>query len=107
MLRTQSQFPGNFPSNSMPFWKVILKGQVLGIVDHFYWKKEYQNRGSPHYHVLLWIRDAPLIDSLGDDPEKVLDWIQDRITCHIPDEQGSPELPTAQNIPDDHESNSL
>ena len=70
--------------------KVILKGQVLGIVDHFYWKKEYQNRGAPHYHALLWIRDAPLIDR--DDPEKVLDWIQDRITCHIPDEQGSPEL---------------
>ena len=45
---------------------------------------------APHYHVLLWIRDAALIDR--DDPEKVLDWIQDRITCHIPDEQGSPEL---------------
>ncbi|CAI8013557.1 hypothetical protein GBAR_LOCUS8580, partial [Geodia barretti] len=72
------------------FRKVILKGQVLGVVDHFYWKKEYQNRGAPHYHVLLWIRDAPLIDR--DDPEKVLDWIQDRITCHIPDEQGSSEL---------------
>ena len=72
------------------FQKVILKGQVLGIVDHFYWKKEYQNRGAPHYHVLLWIRDAPLIDR--DDPEKVLDWIQDRITCHIPDENSSPEL---------------
>ena len=72
------------------FRKVLLKGQVLGIVDHFYWKKEYQNRGAPHYHVLVWIRDAPLIDR--DDPEKVLDWIQERITCHIPDEQGSPEL---------------
>ena len=72
------------------FRKVILKGQVLGIVDHFYWKKEYQNRGAPHYHVLVWIRDAPLIDR--DDPEKILDWIQDRITCHIPHEQGSPEL---------------
>ena len=53
------------------FRKVILKGQVLGIVDHFYWKKEYQNHGAPHYHVLLWIRDAPVIDR--DDPEKVLD----------------------------------
>ena len=70
--------------------KVILKGQVLGIVDHFYWKEEYQNRGAPHYHVLLWIRDAPVIDR--DDPEKVLDWIQERITCHILDENSSPEL---------------
>ena len=44
-----------------------MKGQVLGKVDHFYWKKEYQARGAPHYHVLLWIRDAPVIDQ--DDPE--------------------------------------
>ena len=44
------------------FKKVLVKGEVLGKVDHFYWKKEYQNRGAPHYHVLLWIRDAPVID---------------------------------------------
>ena len=82
VFRTQCQFSQKFWIHAF-FRKVILKGQVLGIVDHFYWKKEYQNHGAPHYHVLVWIRD---------DPEKVLDWIQDRITCHIPDEQGSPEL---------------
>ena len=27
-----------------------------------------------------------------DDPEKVRTWIQDRITCHIPDNNSSPEL---------------
>ena len=27
-----------------------------------------------------------------DDPDKVLAWIQDRITCHIPDKNSSPEL---------------
>ena len=72
------------------FRKVIIKGEVLGKVDHFYWKKEYQNRGAPHYHVLIWIRDAPVIDR--DEPKKILEWIQERITCHIPDKDGSPEL---------------
>ena len=72
------------------FRKVIIKGGVLGKVDHFYWKKEYQNRGAPHYHVLIWIRDAPVIDR--DEPENILEWIQKRITCHIPDKDGSPEL---------------
>ena len=67
-----------------------MKGQVLGIVDHFYWKKEYQNHGVPRYNVLLWIRDAPVIDR--DEPEKVLDFIQERITCSNPGEKGSPEL---------------
>ena len=66
--------------------KIIIKGEVLGKVDHFYWKKEYQNRGAPHYHVLVWIRDAPVIDR--DEPEKILKWIQERITCHIPDKDG-------------------
>ena len=69
---------------------VLLKGEVVGKVDHFYWKKEYQARGAPHYHVLLWIRDAPVIGR--DDPDQVLAWIQDRITCHIPDKDSNPEL---------------
>ena len=43
------------------FNTVILKGSVLGIVEHFYFKKEYQMRGAPHYHVLLWIQGAPVI----------------------------------------------
>ena len=54
------------------------------------WKKEYQNRGAPHYHVLLWIRDAPVIGV--DDADKVLAWIEDRITCKFPDKESDPEL---------------
>ena len=71
------------------FRTVLMKGDVLGKVDHFYWKKKYQARGAPHYHVLLWIRDAPVIGV--DDTEKVLGWIQE-ITCHIPDKESNPEL---------------
>ena len=39
------------------FRTVLMKGEILGTVDHFYWKKEYQARGAPHYHALLWISD--------------------------------------------------
>ena len=72
------------------FQRVVKKGEVLGTVDHFYWKKEYQARGAPHYHVLLWIKDAPVIGR--DDPDEVLGWIQERITCHIPNKESDPEL---------------
>ena len=34
------------------FHTVIMKGAVLGTVDHFYWKKDYQARGAPYYHIL-------------------------------------------------------
>ena len=69
---------------------VINKGGVLGPVEHFYWKKEYQQRGAPHYHVLLWIRDAPTIGK--DDPQKIVSFIDERITCHIPNKESCPEL---------------
>ena len=72
------------------FQTVIVKGEVLGPVSHYYWKKEYQARGAPHYHVLVWIKDAPVINQ--DDPDKVLAWVEQRITCHIPEEQSNLEL---------------
>ena len=58
---------------------------MLGTVYHFYWKKEYQAHGAPHYHAPVWIEDAPVIGQ--DDPDKVLGWIQERITCHIPNKE--------------------
>ena len=74
-LSVSRQFSSKFHSF---FQCVILKGQVLGKVAQFYWKKEYQARGAPHYHVLS--------------PEQVLAWIEYRITCHIPDKVSNPEL---------------
>ena len=41
------------------FQTVLVKGEILGTVHHFYWKKEYQAHGAPNYHALLWIKDAP------------------------------------------------
>ena len=38
----------------------------------------------------MWIQDAPVIGH--DDPEKILEWIDERITCHIPDENNNPDL---------------
>ena len=61
------------------FQTVLIKGGVLGEVTHSFWKKEYQSRGAPHYHVLLWIK-------------VVTAWIDKTISCQIPDEKVSPEL---------------
>ena len=72
------------------FQTVIIKGQVLGSVSHYFFKKEYQARGAPHYHILLWIDDAPAAGTSSVD--EVLQWIQARITCRIPEENSNPEL---------------
>ena len=55
------------------FKTVLIKGSVLGEVDHFYWEKEYQARGAPHYHVPLWIKGASVIGV--DDSNVVLNLI--------------------------------
>ena len=72
------------------FNTVILKGQVLGKVEHYFFKKEYQTRGAPHYHVVLWLQGAPVIGK--DQPKLVLDWIEQRITCRIPEVETNPDL---------------
>ena len=72
------------------FRDVLLKGEVLGQVQHYFIKKEYQACGAPHYHCLLWIKDAPVIGE--SDPQEVTACIDKRITCHIPDKETNPEL---------------
>ena len=72
------------------FDTVILKGQVLGPVPQYFYKKEYQARGAPHYHVLLWIDNTPVASK--DDDSVALQWIQERITCRIPEVKSNPEL---------------
>ena len=69
---------------------VILKGNVLGNAIHYFFKKEYQAHGAPHYHAVVWIEGAPVI---GKSPQgDVLKWINDRICCSIPEEKTNPEL---------------
>uniref|UniRef100_A0A1X7SYX6 Helitron helicase-like domain-containing protein n=1 Tax=Amphimedon queenslandica TaxID=400682 RepID=A0A1X7SYX6_AMPQE len=73
----------------------LRKRGVLGKVEQYYVKKEYQMRGAPHYHILLWIENAPVVGV--NPPEEVCSFIQDRITCHIPDSVVSSAIIMASN----------
>lgn len=61
------------------FSSIILKGNALGKVTHYFYKKEYQARGAPHYHILLWIEDDPVVGKSSS--EEVILWIQKTMTC--------------------------
>ena len=39
----------------------------LGKVTHYFFRREYQSRGIPHFHCLLWVKNSPQI---GINPEK-------------------------------------
>ena len=75
---------------------MFIKGGALGKVDHHY-IKEYQARGAPHYHFLLWIHGAPVAGV--DPPEKVLAWIEKRITCQIPDKDRARVIRPSDPVP--------
>ena len=73
-----------FNSKLEEFKKDILKNHVLGKVRAYSYVIEFQKRGLPHVHMVLWLdpKDAPK------KPEDV-----DRFTCsEIPDPKSSPEL---------------
>lgn len=38
----------------------------LGEVADWFYRVEYQQRGSPHIHMLIWLEDAPVYGCDGD-----------------------------------------
>ena len=74
-----SQFLTNFLLN---------KAKPLGNISDWFYRVEYQQRGSPHIHMLIWLKDAPVFGV--DDDALVTDFIDQIITCQWPD--NNPEL---------------
>ncbi|CAH0380811.1 unnamed protein product, partial [Bemisia tabaci] len=66
------------------------KDGPLGEVIHYHVRREYQSRGAPHFHILLWIKDAPILGKASS--EDVATFIQKHITCSVPDAKTFPEL---------------
>lgn len=56
----------------------------LGIVVDYCYRAEFQQRGSPNIHCLLWIKDAPKFNENSD--EKVCHFIDKYISCSVPDQ---------------------
>nr|XP_040030752.1 uncharacterized protein LOC120818062 isoform X1 [Gasterosteus aculeatus aculeatus] len=73
------------------FRDVLLSpAQPLGkVVDYFY-RVEFQHRGSPHIHCLIWVEGAPVFEE--DDDKTVSDFVSKYITAQLPDQLTQPEL---------------
>ena len=70
---------------------ILSDAHPIGNVTDYVIKIEFQMRGSPHAHCLLWVRDAPKIDE--DSDEVVCEFIDKYISA-------SPPVITDQNIHD-------
>ena len=67
------------------FWNDFLKSKAMpiGEVVDFMIRIEFQARGSPHAHTIVWIKDAPKFGT--DRVEEVVEFIDKYQTCAIPD----------------------
>ena len=56
---------------------------IVKIKDYFY-RVEFQQRGSPHIHMLVWVNNAPSISK--NTVEEIADFVNLYITCKKNDE---------------------
>ena len=66
----------------MFFKDFLLKAHPLGEISDYFVRIEFQARGSPHAHMLLWVKDAPEIDKSSD--REVIRFIDTYQTCSVP-----------------------
>ena len=59
-------------SNALPF----------GQISDWFYRVEYQQHGSPHIHMLIWLKDAPVFGVNGDDT--ITAFIDNIISCQKP-----------------------
>ena len=69
----------------------VLKSNVMPIgeiADYFY-RVEFQQRGSPHIHGLFWVKEAPQYEKSSD--EEIVNFVDKYITCYKPDSSSEME----------------
>jgi len=61
-----------------------------GKIEHYFWRREYQSRGLQHFHLMLWVKDAPILQVST--IEEVAEFINKYVTFSAPDKKVSPTL---------------
>ncbi|CAF3370960.1 unnamed protein product [Rotaria sp. Silwood1] len=64
---------------------ILSKFAALGEVSDYFYRVEFQKRGSPHIHMIVWIKNAPKYRENSD--EEVITFIDKYITCKMPNEK--------------------
>lgn len=70
-----------FDHKSQSFLASVLKSKMnpIGQIQDYFYRVEFQQRGSPHVHMLVWIKDAPVYN--GTNQNKVENFIDSYVTC--------------------------
>jgi len=69
---------------------ILSKAEPVGQILYYFYRIEFQQRGSPHAHGVLWVKDAP--DPEKDSPTTIARFADKYISCEIPSENEDPLL---------------
>ncbi|KAJ8367170.1 hypothetical protein AAFF_G00324490 [Aldrovandia affinis] len=70
---------------------ILSPAQPISPVEDYLFRVEFQARGSPHIHMVVWIEYALEVEDPEDCPD-VIEFIDRFITCQMPDEKTDREL---------------
>ena len=63
---------------------IMSEANPIGKVQDFYYRTEFQQRGWPHIHMVLWVENAPRYNEESED--EVIEFIDKYISCEVPPE---------------------
>ena len=73
------------------FTEVLLtKAKPIGKIVYYALRIEFQMRGSPHLHALIWCDDCPKLDN--DNKQSYIDYIDKHVHAYLPNEDEDTEL---------------
>ena len=74
-----------FDHRVQEFLNAILKSncEPIGKLRDFFYRFEFQQRGSPHIHMLVWIENAPTLEKSSE--EDIVKFVDEYLTCSVND----------------------
>lgn len=75
-----------FDNRVKQFIKIVLKSEhnPIGRVRDYFYRVEFQQRGSPHIHILIWLQNAPFYHV--DSTEDAITYIDAHVSCSLTSE---------------------
>ena len=76
-----------FDHGVQEFLNTVLKSTCdpIGKVKDFFYRVEFQQRGSPHIHMLVWLENAPTLEKNSE--EEIVQFVDKYLTCNIDNEE--------------------
>ena len=76
-----------FDHRVQEFLNTILKSssEPIGKVLDYFYRVEFQQRGSPHIHMLVWVENAPTLETKSE--QEIIEFVDQYLTCNSDNEK--------------------